>query len=35
MKYYDKWMELEIIILSEITQLLKNTRGMESLISRY
>jgi hypothetical protein len=35
MKFIGKWIELENIILSEITQLQKNVRGMYSLISRY
>ena len=35
MKFTDKWMELENIILSEITQSQKNTYGMHSLISGY
>jgi hypothetical protein len=35
MKFFGKWMELENIILSEITQSLKNTHGMYSLISGY
>jgi hypothetical protein len=35
MKYTGKWMELENIILSEVTQSQKNTHGMYSLISRY
>ena len=30
-----KWMELENIILSEVTQPQKNTHGMYSLISGY
>jgi hypothetical protein len=30
-----KWMELENIILSEVTQTQKNMHGMYSLISRY
>ena len=28
MKFLDKWMELENIILSEVTQSQKNTHGM-------
>jgi hypothetical protein len=32
--YPRKWMELENIILSEVTQTQKNTYGMYSLISR-
>ena len=35
MKFTDKWMELENIILSEVTQSQKNTHGTHSLISRY
>jgi hypothetical protein len=35
MKYLGKWMELENIILSEVTQSQKNTHGMYSLISGY
>ena len=35
MKASRKWMELENIILSEITQSQKNTHGMHSLISGY
>ena len=35
MKFLGKWMELEIIILSEVTQSQKNTHGMHSLISGY
>ena len=34
MKFLDKWIELENIILSEITQSQKNTHYMHSLISR-
>jgi hypothetical protein len=33
MKFLGKWMELENIILSEVTQPQKNTHGMHSLIS--
>ena len=33
MKFTGKWMELENIILSEVTQSQKNTHGMYSLIS--
>ena len=33
MKFLGKWMELEAIILSEVTQSQKNTPGMYSLIS--
>ena len=35
MKFLDKWMELENIILNDVTQFQKNTHGMHSLISRY
>ena len=35
MKFSGKWMELENIILSEVTQSQKNTRGICSLISGY
>jgi hypothetical protein len=35
MKFAGKWMELENIILSEVTQKQKNTHGMYSLISGY
>ena len=35
MKFAGKWMELENIILSEVTQSQKNTHGMYSLISGY
>ena len=35
MKFLGKWLELENIILSEVTQLQKNTHGMHSLISGY
>jgi len=35
MKFIGKWMELENIILSEVTQSQKNIHGMHSLISRY
>jgi hypothetical protein len=35
MKFLGKWMELEIIILSEVTQSQKNTHEMYSLISGY
>jgi hypothetical protein len=35
MKFLGKWMELEIIILSEVTQSQKNTHGIHSLISGY
>jgi hypothetical protein len=33
MKFLAKWMDLEYIILSEVTQSQKNTHDMESLIS--
>ena len=35
MKFLDKWMNLEDIILSEVTQSQKNTHDMHSLISEY
>jgi hypothetical protein len=35
MKFLDKWMDLEDIILSEATQSQKNTHDMHSLISGY
>jgi hypothetical protein len=35
LKFLDKWMELENIILSEITQSQKNTHGLYLLVSRY
>nr|AAH19508.1 Heatr5b protein [Mus musculus] len=35
MKFLGKWMELETIILSEVTQSQKNTHDMHSLISGY
>jgi hypothetical protein len=35
MKFLDKWLDLEDIILSEVTQSQKNTHGMHSLISGY
>ena len=35
MKFLDKWLELENIILSEVTQSPKNTHGMQSLINGY
>jgi hypothetical protein len=35
MRFLDKWMDLEDIILSEVTQSQKNTRDMYSLISGY
>jgi hypothetical protein len=35
MKFLDKWVALENIILSEVTQSQKNTQDMQSLISGY
>jgi hypothetical protein len=35
MKFLDKWMDVEDIILSEVTQSQKNTQDMHSLISGY
>jgi hypothetical protein len=35
MKFAGKWIELENIILSEVTQSQKSTNGMHSLISGY
>jgi hypothetical protein len=35
MKFLGKWMDLEDIILSEVTQLKKNSHDMYSLISGY
>ena len=35
MKFLGKWMELENIILSEVTQTHKDVHGMYSLISGY
>ena len=35
MKFLGKWMYLEDIILSEVTQSQKNTHDMHSLISGY
>ena len=35
MKFEVKWMDLENIILSEVTQSQKNTHGIYSLISGY
>jgi hypothetical protein len=35
MKFAGKWMELENIILSEVTQSQKNKHGLYSLISGY
>ena len=35
MKFLGKWMDLEDIILSEVTQSQKNTHDMHSLISKY
>jgi hypothetical protein len=35
MKFLGKWMELENIILSEVTQSQKNTCDIHSLIGKY
>jgi hypothetical protein len=35
MKFLGKWMQLDDIILSEVTQSQNNTPGMHSLISQY
>jgi hypothetical protein len=35
MKFLDKWMDLEYIILSKVTQSQKNTHDMHLLISQY
>jgi hypothetical protein len=35
MKFLDKWMDLENIILSEVNQSQRNTHDMHSLISGY
>jgi hypothetical protein len=35
MKFLGKWMDLDSIILSEVTQSQKNTHDMHSLISGY
>jgi hypothetical protein len=35
MNFLDKWMDLEDIILREVTQSQKNTHDMHSLISEY
>jgi hypothetical protein len=35
MKFLGKWMDLEGIILSEVTQSQQNSHGMYSLISGY
>jgi hypothetical protein len=35
MKFLDKWIQLENIILSEVTQTQKNIHGMHSLIRGY
>jgi hypothetical protein len=35
MKFLGKWMELENIILSEVTQSQKNTNGIHSLTHGY
>ena len=34
MKFLGKWMELESVILSEVTQSQKNIHGMHSVINR-
>ena len=35
MKFLDKWVEIEAIILIDVTQPQKNSQGMYSLISWY
>jgi hypothetical protein len=35
MKFTGKWMDLENIILSKVTQVQKNTHDMPSMISGY
>jgi hypothetical protein len=35
MKFSGKWLELESIILSEVTQIQKYTHGVYSLINRH
>jgi hypothetical protein len=35
MKFLDKWIDVEDIILSEVTQSQKNTHDMHSLVSGY
>jgi hypothetical protein len=35
MKFLDKWVDLEDIILSKVTESQKNTHDMHSLISGY
>ena len=35
MKFLDKWMDQEVIILNEVTESQKNTCGMYPLISGY
>jgi hypothetical protein len=35
MKFFDQWIEVEYIILSEVTQSQKNILDMQSLISEY
>ena len=35
MNFSGKWMEVENIILSEVTKTQKNMHGMYSLVSRY
>ena len=34
MKFLDKWMDLEDIILSEVTQLQKNTHDMKCILAQ-
>lgn len=35
MKFKDKWMELEKVLINEVTWMQNNRYGMYSLISRY
>jgi hypothetical protein len=35
MKFLSKWMKLENIVLSEVTQSQKNTQGIHSLIDKW
>ena len=35
MKFLDKWIDLEVVILSEVSQPQRNTHGLYSLISEY
>ena len=35
MKFLGKWMDLEVIILSEVTELQKNSHDMYSLIREH